>query len=248
MNDITVTGMILSSGPIGEYDRRVVLLTRERGRISAFAKGARKPNSVMVGQTSPFVYAEFKLYEGRNSYTINGISVLNYFEELRRDMEGVYYGIYFADLANYYTREGNDESQTLLLLYQTLKALQNDKLSNRLIRCVYELKLVTIQGEGPQVFKCVVSQEEMKDNACFSVDTGGVICTSIRNKISDAIPISNSTLYTLQYIMSSKLSKLYNFAVKSSVLSELELICRRYLKHHMNRELKSRNILETMIK
>ena len=135
--------------PIGEYDRRVVILTKERGKISAFAKGARKPNSRLVAAASPFAFGEFKLYEGRTSYNIIEADISNYFEGLREDFEGACYGMYFLELMDYYTRENNDEKQMLKLLYQSLRALQLPSLKRELVRYIFELKAIVLNGEFP---------------------------------------------------------------------------------------------------
>lgn len=245
MNQITVTAMVIASAPIGEYDRRVVLLTKERGKISAFARGARKPNSALVGVTSPFTFGTFTLYEGRTSYTLMSASVSNYFEALRMDVEGAYYGFYFLEFANYYAREANDETMLLKLLYQTLRALVNPHIPNRLIRYIYELKAVSINGEGPQMFECVCCGEregEMK----FSVKRGGLVCGKCIRNISDGRRLLTSTLYAMQYIISSPIEKLYTFVVKEEVLEELGAVVGAYLDEYVGKRFKSLEILETI--
>lgn len=167
MQDFTiVTGMIIKAVPIGEYDRRLVLLTKEKGKISAFARGARKPNSRFVASTNLFCFGTFKLYAGRDSYTLSETEILNYFEDLRMDFEGAYYGMYFLEIADYYTRENNDEREMLKLLYQSLRALSHPALKNQLIRAVFEIKSVVINGEFPGT----PSGKEYLDSTKFTID------------------------------------------------------------------------------
>lgn len=146
---VNVTAIVLSSTPVGEYDRRVVLLTKERGKITAFAKGARRQTSKLIAATNLFAFGEFKLYPGRNSYTMTDAQIRNYFEELRTDFEGAYYGMFFLEVCDYYTRENNDEKEVLKLLYQSLKALSVKSLNRKLVQCIFEMKAMVINGEFP---------------------------------------------------------------------------------------------------
>ena len=145
----SVTGIILRAEPFGEYDRRVVILTKERGKIAAFAKGARKQGSRLLAATNPFCFGEFKIFEGRTSYSISEAVVQNYFEELRDDFEGACFGMYFNELMDYYTRENNDEKEMLKLLYQSLRALCHKSFNNHLVRYIFEIKALALNGEYP---------------------------------------------------------------------------------------------------
>lgn len=146
---VIVTGMILQALPMGEYDRRVLVLTKERGKISAFAKGARRQNSKLMARTNPFCFGTFKLYEGRNSYSLVDGEISNYFDGFREDLEGAVYGMYFLDIADYYTRENNDEKDMLSLLYQSLRALLLPSIPNELVRYIFEMKALVVNGEFP---------------------------------------------------------------------------------------------------
>jgi len=141
--------MVLKAEPINDYDRRVVFLTKERGKISAFARGARKQNSKLLAATNPFCFGTFKLYEGRTSYNVMEAEITNYFEGLRNDYEGAFYGMYFLEVMDYYTRENNDEKEMLKLLYQSLRALMHEGLSNALVRYIFEMKAMVLNGEFP---------------------------------------------------------------------------------------------------
>lgn len=240
--NVILTGMVLNVMPIGDYDKRITLLTKERGKITAFARGARRQNSQLLAATNPFSFGEFEAYEGRSSYNIVKASIKNYFRELAGDFDVAYYGFYFLEFADYYCQENNDESEMLKLLYQSLRALESPSFDNRLVRAVFELKGMSINGEGPNVFSCM-SCWRKEQLTWFSIPKGGTLCEECGKK-ENGIHMMESTSYTMQFILSTKVEKLYSFSVKEEVLQELQKIVKGYMQRYLDHEFQSLKIIE----
>lgn len=214
----TVTGMVLSAMPVGDYDKLVVLLTREHGKIRAFARGARRPGSALMAAANAFAFGEFQIYEGRTSYTMSQASIQNYFGELMTDFEGACYGQYFLEFADYYTRENADGSDFLKLAYQSLRALRVPSLPRKLVRYIYELKAMTYSGECPQTFE----------------------------KFADW-NLNPSTEYALQYVVAASVEKLYTFLLTEEVFGEFAKVVTWLREHYVDHRFKSLEILETCL-
>jgi DNA repair protein RecO (recombination protein O) len=239
---ITLTGMVLSAAPVGEYDRRVMILTKERGKISAFARGARRPGNQLMAAVSPFSFGRFETYEGRSSYTVVKADITNYFRELAEHMENACYGFYFLELTDYYARENTEEIHMLKLLYQSLRALEKENLDNRLVRRIFELKTMVINGEYPNVFSCLSCRKE-ENLHWFSTKTGGTLCENCGGQAGQ-IFLDESVLYAMQYIITSTIEKLYTFTVSEAVLEKLEDIMNEYMAFYVERKFHALQILE----
>ena len=114
-----------------------------------FCQRGEKTGQPAGGSDQPFCFWNFSSYEGRTSYTVSEADIKNYFEELMTDYVGACYGMYFAEVADYYCQENNDEREMLKLLYQSLRALCAPSLPNELIRSIFELKSIAVNGEYP---------------------------------------------------------------------------------------------------
>lgn len=212
---VIVTGIIIKSEPIGEYDRRVVILTKERGKLSAFARSSRKPGNRLMAPTNPFSFGQFKLYAGKNSYTMAEADISNYFETLREDFEGAYYGMYFLEICDYYTRENNDEIGMLKLIYQSLRALTSKAFPHKLVRSIFELKAIMINGEFPGV----TMESGLQESAVYTVDY--IMRTPVEKLYS--FTVSDEVLHELRIFCRRLCSKTMDRNFKSlEILENLE--------------------------
>lgn len=210
---VTVTGMVISAMPVGEFDKRIEILTRERGKIAAFAKGARRPNSQLLGPSRPMAFGTFDLYEGRTSYNLRSAQIKTWFDELSHDLECISYGSYFMEVAAAYTLEAMDGTAVLLLLYQSMRALSKASIPHLLVRYIFELRMMVINGE-------------------YSLEPPGAV--------------SDSTAYTIYFIGTAPIEKLYTFTVSDQVLEELGRCMQLYRQRYLPGGFTSLDILKTL--
>ncbi len=146
-NSIELTGMVINVMPVGEYDKRLTIFTKERGKISAFARGAKRQGSALMGCSRIFAFGKFVLYEARDYYSLQNAQISNYFGDITEDIEKTCYGTYFLELLNYYGREAIRDVDSLKLIYMSLLALGKPAIPYRLTRRIFELRLMVINGE-----------------------------------------------------------------------------------------------------
>lgn len=225
MNEIVVTGMVISVMPVGEYDRRVEILSSELGRITAFARGARKPGSQLVSATRSFSFGQFSLYQGKNSYTLMGASISNYFDKLVEDLDAACYGFYFLELAQYFSREGVESSEMLKLLYYSLKALSLTAVSNKLVRCIYELRMLAVNGLCPTLDRLM---------------SGYGIYAFAAN-------MSSSCQRAYAYVLEMPTEKLFTFKLSDECLEEYETIVRHLIRQSVDKKFKSLSIIDDIL-
>ena len=241
---LEVTGMVLSSMPVGEADRRVVLLTSEMGRISAFARGARKPTSMLVSATRTFAFGKFTIISGRNSYTLGKADVSEYFEDIVSDVKNTAYGCYLAELSVMFSRENADGYELLKLLYYALKALGKGKMDAALIRRAFELALFHENGVLPDFSACPDCGKPLIEGR-FLRSRMQAVCMECSAEGS-GLPLSRSALYALNHIRNTSAEKLFSFALSEEVMRELSDTADALLSVNLERMPKSLELLQVL--
>lgn len=231
------------SSPVGDYDRRLVLLTRERGKVTAFARGARRVKSPLLAASRLFAFGEFELREGKDAYTLVGADMKRYFEELSMDVEAVSYASYFMEVADYYARENVEAQEQVNLIYFSLCALLRPTIADSLIRSIYEFRSMVIFGEYPNVFHCLQCAEAVGQQAWFCIERNGVYCERHHSMTRGTIKLLAGTLYTLQYIATAPIERLYTFQVSSEVGEQLYRVVQTCRKKYINRQFRSEQFI-----
>ncbi len=160
---IKTKGIVLHEMPIKEQDKRILLFSIDYGKMVVFANGAKRSKSSLLAGTQPFVFGEFHLYEGKNSYTLKQVDITETFYSLREDLKSLYYGLYFLEVCGQVIQEMDPNKELLRLLYATLTVLKKKTQTPEVIRRVFEFRSLSTLGFEPDLSQDAtgISQEAL---------------------------------------------------------------------------------------
>jgi len=245
MSDILkVNGIVLAAYPLGENDKSLTVLTRERGRIQLISRGCRKTGSPLFAASNEYVCGEFVIAEKRTVKYLNSAEIRQSFAGLRDSFDDICYSAYLCELAAWFTMEGQDESNILNLLSLTFVTMGKKILPLPLIRRIYEFKILQFHGMGIQSAFCVHCGKT-EDLHSFSFEEGGVLCDDC-SKTGDTREIGPLLLRLLQYLGSCRLNDIYSFTVSQELFVEFDWVVNRFFKIQTGHRFRSEQMLEMM--
>ena len=94
----------------------LTILTPGMGKISCGAKGARRPKSLLMAGTQFLCFADYLIYKGNDTYSINSCNTIEMFYNLRTDLDKLMYASHITKIINDVTTE-NQNSYYILQLF-----------------------------------------------------------------------------------------------------------------------------------
>lgn len=163
------------------------------------------------------------------------MKINEYFSNSMNDIDSMYMGMYFRTCRLLWKRRHRGERYIRAFVYCNETAKQK-AIPIDLIRCIYELRTLVINGEYPNVFNCgKCGNTENLD--CFDLEHNSVICSNCHGKIRKNKILNPSTVYALQYIVTVKINKLFSFNVKEEVLAQLKQVIESYINKIIHKNL-----------
>ena len=230
--------LVLREVKYKESDRILTLLSEDRGKITAKARGALGKSGKLANPTQVLMYSDFELLERNGMLTVNEASVIEGFDTLRVDISALSLGCYLAEVTEAVIAEAMPEKEILQLILNSLYATDRNLYSQRHIKAAFELRLSSILGYAPDLDKCAVCGNPDPENPTLGIDTGHLCCRQCRNaEIGITDYLTPEALSSMRYIIKAPPKSIFSYPDSNDKL--LFNACEDFMLTHVSRGFKT---------
>jgi len=235
--------LILRTYKLGEADRIVVFLTRDRGKKRGVAKGARRVRSRYLGALEPLTRASVAYYEREGRELVR----LNYVDSIRSPLsasgEALGYVGYFAELIDAWAPDAHADERLYRLGSAVVDALAAGAAVEALAR-YFEYWLLRLQGVFPSIRTCAGCSAALSGGATMPRDEAALLCRACAP--GGGTTLSADAMRFLRSASATAPERIDTLPLAVGAARELEGAHRRLITLHLEKELKSVRVLRDM--
>lgn len=232
-------GLIIMEKPISDGDKLITILTRKFGIIRAFAKGVKSVKNKNFAGSQLFVYSDFVIFKGRNKYIVNEANFKQSFWNLRCDIQKLALAQYFCELIiNLVAEEQNHTEDILRLILNSLYYLSKEKISDKLLKSVFEMRILAMSGYMPNLVYCYKCERTTTKKFYFMPELNSIICEDcVKNYNYLKFKLTDGLLHALRHTVYSDFNKMFAFELKDQKQKDLSFITEAYLLRCLEKKL-----------
>ena len=238
--------IVIKRYKLGEADRILTLYTPALGKLRVVAKGTCRPGSKLGGHVELLTYSQLLLARGRNLDIISQAETLDSFLALKENLKLMSSGLYISELVDAFTLEEIADRDLFALVIATFRQLAQIGNTDTILR-YFELHILDRSGYKPQLQRCAACNSLLPAATnCFSPAQGGVLCVDCGFEEPISYPISLNALKVLRLWQNCDYTTALKINIKDELALEMEKILRDYIRHVLERQIKSTDFLDKL--
>jgi DNA repair protein RecO (recombination protein O) len=237
--------IVLKRMNYGETDRILTLFSREHGRLSAIAKGCRKPLSRLAAGTETFTYGRYMLATGKTLELVSQSETRESFPSIRAEMRRIAYATYIMELVNETLEDRDPNPDVFDTTLSSLYMLEGG-VDAELVTRAFELQLMDMSGYRPRLDACARCGNPPGQKVSFSPSLGGVVCGDCGPLPDDAMELHQKTLATLSVLITAEPAQLRSMRPPVGVMDQMAKVMRWYIRYRLEKELKSAEFIQAL--
>lgn len=188
MANVKVNGIVIYCANYKDNDKMLTIFTPDKGSVSVFSRGCKRPKSPLLQASEPFVAGEFLLYEKNGKYSLTSCSIDKYYYNLRLDHFKLSCGSYMLQLCNAVVQANEENKPLFNCLLKSLDMLSETDVDPLIIMNKFLMDFSIISGYKPRIKHCVncgirIVPENYKFIE-FDAFEGGFYCSNCNNLIN----------------------------------------------------------------
>ena len=232
----TTRGLVLREVRYKEADKILTVLTEGEGKLTLRARGAMRKGSKFAAATQLLTFSEMTLFGNKGRWSLNEAVTVEQFLGLRDDLSALALGSYFAELLETLSDEDCPDRAVLQLGLNSLYALSRGLCSQKQVKAVFELRLMSITGYEPDLTGCAHCGAPEPEQLWVYPRGGAVYCARCRASSPGAVtPLLPETLAAMRHIVYADPKKIFSFTVSDAGLNQLGKVCEDYLRAQLER-------------